>query len=130
MQLEISLSNSLQDYLEGILNLAEKHERVRITDLANHLGITKPSATSAAQILVKMGLLHHDKYGPLELTSTGLEIAKAVRRRHESLREFLVDVLGVAPEIAEAEACLLEHAISPTTLSKLVAFLESHKQTN
>ena len=42
MQSGLSLSDSLQDYLEGILNLSEQNERVRITDLANHLGITKP----------------------------------------------------------------------------------------
>ncbi|MFY9174901.1 MAG: metal-dependent transcriptional regulator [Peptococcia bacterium] len=130
MQSGLSLSDSLQDYLEGILNLSEQNERVRITDLANHLGITKPSATNAVQTLVKMGLLNQDKYGPLELTESGLKIAKEVRRRHETLKEFLTDVLEVNPEIAENEACLLEHAISLTTLNKLIAFLESYKQSN
>lgn len=129
MQIEITLSNSLQDYLEGILNLAESHEKVRITDLAEHLGITKPSATGAAKTLVKMGLLHHDKYGPLELTGTGLEVAGEVRRRHNLLKEFLVSVLGVPVKTAEAEACLMEHSISPDTFSKLVDFLETHNGT-
>ena len=77
-----------------------------------------------------MGLLNQDKYGPLELTESGLKIAKEVRRRHETLKEFLTDVLEVNPEIAENEACLLEHAISLTTLNKLIAFLESYKQSN
>jgi len=127
MQLELMLSNSLQDYLEGILNLAERCDKVRITDLAEHLGITKPSATSAAKILTKMGLINHDKYGPLELTGTGLTVAKEVRRRHDFLKEFLISVLGVPAETAEKEACLMEHSISPGTLSKLVVFLEEHK---
>lgn len=121
---EITLSNSLQDYLEGILNLAERQEKVRITDLAKHLGITKPSATAATKVLTRMGLLRHEPYGPLELTGKGLAVAREVRRRHDFLKEFLIGVLGVPPETAETEACLMEHSISPDTLKRLIDFLE------
>ena len=44
--------------------------------------------------------------------------------RHQSLRNFLVNDLGVDFETADEEACLMEHAISQDTMKKWVDFLE------
>lgn len=130
MSKEISISNSLQDYLEEILNLTEKYGKARITDLAKSLQIAKPSVTSAVKTLVDLRLLKHEKYGPLELTQYGRRKALEIRRRHRALMEFLTDILGVDPETAEKEACLMEHAISSDTLLKLVRFLKDMKLIN
>lgn len=122
----MNLSRSLEDYLEEILNLSEKSEKVRVTDLAKSFSVAKPSITSAVKSLVELGLLKQEKYGPLELTKTGLLQAKEIRHRHEVLLEFLHRVLGVEQKIAEKEACLMEHAISDDTLAKLDKFLKNH----
>lgn len=125
MPLDTIISNSLEDYLETILIIYEKNSVVRITDLAESMGIAKPSATEAVKSLVDLGFLKHEKYGPVELTEGGKKRAEEVRRRHRLLKKFLVEVLGVPWEIAEKDACLMEHAVSSDTISRLLTFLES-----
>lgn len=127
MSKNIKISNSLQDYLEAILNLTEQNSIVRITDLAFYMKVAKPTATEAVNNLAAQDLIRHEKYGPIELTGKGYEQAVKIRRRHLVLQNFLVSVLGVDPEIADNEACLMEHAISSDTTDKLVQFLEERQ---
>jgi len=120
----------MQDYLEVILNLSEKSGAVRVTDIAAKLNIAKASVTQAINGLKEISLVTQDRYGPVELTHTGKELALKVRHRHRTLRRFLVEVLGVNPKIAENDACLMEHVVSPQTIEKLVEFLESASRTD
>lgn len=124
MTKSIRLSNSLQDYLEAILNLTEQNDTVRITDLAFYMKVAKPTVTETVNNLAGQDFIRHEKYGPIELTGKGYEQAVKIRRRHLVLHNFLVNVLGVDPETANKEACLMEHAISSDTTDKLVQFLE------
>ncbi|MCR4441382.1 MAG: metal-dependent transcriptional regulator [Peptococcaceae bacterium] len=119
------ISNALEDYLETILNLSEQKSAVRTTDLAVHMQVAKPTVTETVKSLVNHGLLRHEKYGPLELTEKGRQKALKIRYRHTILKKFLTDILGVKPETANREACLMEHAISPDTADKLAQFLEN-----
>jgi len=120
----LTVSSSLQDYLEAVLNLEDRNDAVRITDLAEELRITKPSVTAGVRVLVQMGLLTHRSYGPVVLTESGRRQALEVRHRHCMLKRFLIEVLEVPAETAEKEACIMEHAVSPETISRLVRFLE------
>jgi DtxR family Mn-dependent transcriptional regulator len=119
----IDISASMQDYLEVILDLENKEEAVRVTDIANKLNIAKASVNQTVKKLKNMCLVQHQTYGPVELTSTGKKIALKVRQRHELIKEFLIEVLGVQPSIAEEDACLMEHIVSRQTMEKLYAFL-------
>jgi DtxR family Mn-dependent transcriptional regulator len=121
----VIISNSLEDYLEAILIISEKNDTVRITDLAENMGIAKSSATEAVKSLVDLGFLKHEKYGPVELTDRGKKRAKEIRRRHRLIKSFLTEVLGVPLETAERDACLMEHAVSADTINRLLLFLES-----
>jgi DtxR family Mn-dependent transcriptional regulator len=125
MPLNVIISNSLEDYLEAILIISEKNDTVRITDLAENMGIAKSSATEAVKSLVDLGFLKHEKYGPVELTDRGKKRAKEIRRRHRLIKSFLTEVLGVPLETAERDACLMEHAVSADTINRLLLFLES-----
>ena len=118
------ISPSLEDYLEAILGVMEKNEKVRVTDLSEQLNVAKSSVNQAVQKLMDLGLVTHEKYGPLELTVTGKNQAEVVRRRHRHLKDFLINVLGVDPITAEKDACAMEHHISAVTLEKLIAFLK------
>ncbi|HSV30999.1 MAG TPA: metal-dependent transcriptional regulator [Atribacteraceae bacterium] len=118
------ISPSLQDYLETILELAGEKGAVRITDIADHLGFTKPSVHQAARDLVKIGYLKQAKYGPVELTRRGREQARQVLEKHRVVYRFLVELLGVDPETAEKDACRIEHVVSPLTFLKLSEFLD------
>lgn len=117
------LSSSMQDYLEAILELAVEENSVRITDIANKLNIAKASVNQTIGKFKEMGLVRQQAYGPVELTDDGRQLAKKVRLRHRMLRQFLIEALGVDPGIAEKDACLMEHAVSPMTIDKLTEFL-------
>ncbi len=119
----LNLSSSLQDYLEAILELAQTNSAVRVTDLARKLDIAKASVSQCVSKLAGLGLVEQESYGPIKLTAKGREQALKVQRRHRMLRKFLIEILGVDPTTAEEDACLMEHAISPQTMDKLVEFL-------
>ena len=116
------LTNSLEDYLEMIYILQKKLGAVRITDIANSLNLTKPSVNKAVKNLQNEGLLTHERYGSILLTQKGQEIAESVYERHKILKNFFVKVLGIDPEIAEEDACKVEHVLSGESMSKLTKY--------
>ena len=117
------LSASMQDYLEAIVELEEIENTVRITDIANKLEIAKASVNQTINKFKDMGLVQQQAYGPVELTDNGRLMANKIRLRHKKLRQFLIEVLGVDGQIAEKDACLMEHAVSAQTMDKLTEFL-------
>lgn len=118
-----SITPSLEDYLEVILDLNEANESIRVTDLADRLGVAKSSVNQAVTKLVELKLVLHERYGPLQLTDQGALKARKVRDRHRILKQFLTEVLGVDARTAEKDACGIEHYISPVTMEKLVDYV-------
>ena len=96
---------------------------VRITDVAVKLNIAKSSVCQTINRLKDMGLVNQKSYGPVELIENGMQLAVKVRQLHRKLRQFLVEVLGVDYEVAEKDACLMEHVVSSQTMEKLTEFL-------
>jgi DtxR family Mn-dependent transcriptional regulator len=101
-----------EDYLETMLMMKEKHGYIRSIDIAEYLGVTKPSVSYATKRLRESGYITMDKEGLITLTDTGMAIAASMLDRHKTLTQFLIH-LGVDPETAEADACKMEHDISP-----------------
>jgi len=114
----------MEDYLESILMLAQERKAVRVTQISKALGVKKPSVTSALKKLSKEELVEHERYGYVKLTDEGQKVAEDVFRRHEALRHFLAEILGVEPKMASEDACKMEHAVSPTTLERLAKFVD------
>ena len=115
---------SMEDYLEAIAKLNEEETSVRVTQISKRLGVRKPSVTAALQRLAEDGLVKHRRYGLVELTPKGRRIAEEVMRRHEVLFHFLSEVLDIDPEIAQEDACRMEHSLSPASLERLAKFVE------
>lgn len=120
--LEYKLTDSLEDYLEAIYMLERSNPKVRITDIAAKLKLSKPSVNKAINLLKNSGLVGHEKYGNIVLTDEGRKIAKEIYYMHNTLKEFLINELNIDPEIAEYEACGIEHVISKDSLNKLVKY--------
>lgn len=114
-----SLSASQEDYLEAILSQIRRNHVARVRDIASQLSVGMPSVTSALKSLARQKLVNYDPYQFVTLTERGLELAEAVTHRHSQLRRFLVDVLGIEPEVAEANACRIEHAMDEQVLERL-----------
>jgi len=115
---------SMEDYLEAIAKLREEENEVRVTQISKRLGVKKPSVTAALHKLSEDGLVKHRRYGLVELTREGRRIAEEVMRRHEVLFRFLSEVLDVDREIAQEDACKMEHSLSHTGLERLAKFVE------
>lgn len=118
------LSPSLEDYLEAIYNLKIRSETARVKDIAKEMDVTMPSVTGAIRSLAAKGLVKHAPYEYVDLTEEGLTRARSIVHRHSAVKEFLVGVLGLSEQDAEQEACEIEHAIKPATLSKLLDFVD------
>ena len=112
-----------EDYLKTILGMTENSGGVRNTDLAKKLGIKKPSVTSAVKQLEEEGYVSHNDNGLIILTTSGMEIAKDTVRRHATFVELLTSQ-GVEREIAERDACELEHDVSPESYEAFVRINE------
>jgi DtxR family Mn-dependent transcriptional regulator len=118
------LSASLEDYLEAIFNIAGQSKIARSKDIAELLGVSKSSVTGALRILKKKGLANYKPYGYVTLTETGQSAAAEVVRKHNILKSFFVNVLGVKLDNAQKAACKAEHALGPGIISKLLSFIE------
>ncbi len=117
------MSPSLENYLETVLVLEQSDPTVRLTDIANKLGVSKASVNRAQGILKKAGLIEQERYGTITLTEKGRKAANDVYKRHRTLKQFLICVLHIDEETAENDACLMEHVISKQTMDKLVQYL-------
>ena len=82
-----------------------------------------PSVNSALKVLKEKQLINHEAYGHVELTKRGLEYAQEIYRRHRLISQFFLEVLGVPYEIADEDACRVEHILSSETLDNLAAFM-------
>jgi DtxR family Mn-dependent transcriptional regulator len=118
------LGASAEDYLEAVYLAGRSGRSVRVTGLAARLGVSKPSVVAGLAVLDQRGLVRHERYGAVELTARGLRAAERVYRRHRVLEEFLGDVLGVKRTTAAADACAIEHVLSPVTVERLVRLVE------
>ncbi len=118
-----SISSSLEDYLEAIYILQQSCRGTRLTDIAEFLGVSKPSVNRAVSTLKDAQLLEHESYGTITLTRDGEEYAGMVLRRHKLIKQFLTETLGVDEIIAERDACRMEHVHQSPDDTKLFDYL-------
>ncbi|AHC14030.1 metal-dependent transcriptional regulator [Salinispira pacifica] len=119
-------SESLEMYLETILDLSVDGDEVYSVDVAKKLKVSKPSVNRALGILKNDGMINHEHYGSISLTKQGLALAEDVRLRHDSIKAFLICSLNLDPALAEKDACRMEHILSPGTLEAIKDFVKSH----
>lgn len=111
-------TESQENYLETILILSKSKPVVRSVDIANELGFSKPSVSLATKTLRESGMITITSEGYIYLTEEGKRIAESVYERHQVITDMLV-ALGVPADIAEEDACRIEHVISETTFEAI-----------
>ncbi len=117
------IHKSAEDYLEMILRLTEEKGYARSVDIATGLGVSKPSVSVAMKQLREGGYILMDKDNYISLTDSGMEIAQRIYERHKVLTKILV-MIGVDPEIAQEDACKVEHDISAQTFDAIKAQID------
>lgn len=119
------ISKSHEDYLETIVELGGTVEQpVRSVDVATNMGVSKASVNKAISSLKEAGLVEQPYYGDITFTKEGYEYGLAVLERHNLLFSFLTKELGIDEETADAEACLMEHAISDASFEKWMSYIK------
>ena len=116
--MKMTIHKSAEDYLEAMLMLKEERGYIRSIDVAEKLGVTKPSVSYATKRLRESGYIAFDSAGMIVLLPSGLEIAERIYERHKLLTELLTG-LGVSPETARADACKIEHDLSAETFDAI-----------
>lgn len=123
----MALLESGENYLETILVLTQKNGSVRSIDIADAMQFTKASVSRAMSILKRDNYIIMQPDGSIILTKEGQKKATSVYDRHVTLTRFINEVLGVDVEIAEKDACRIEHIISPETFAGIKAQLSQEK---
>lgn len=121
---EVDLTPVMQDYLKVICSASEWDSApVTTSVIAARVGVSPSSASEMIRKLAGLGLIHHERYGAVELTGTGRLLALRVIRRHRLVETYLVAELGYTWDEVHDEAEVLEHAISNLMLSRIDARL-------
>lgn len=99
-------------YLETILLLKQKSTNVHSVDVVGELNYAKSSVSRGMNLLVKNGYITMDRVtGVIEFTEKGREKANNIYERHRVLTKAL-EKIGASAEMAEENACRIEHVIS------------------
>lgn len=114
-------------YLETIYILSIKNPAVRSIDIAEYMGFSKPSVSRGISILKRDGYLVMKPNGYLELTQSGLTLAKKIYERHTVLTKLLM-ALGVDEKIAAEDACKMEHVISDETFDAMKKHISQYSK--
>ena len=120
----VALTSSLEDYLETVFELVRDRKVARVKDIALARGVRAASVTPAMHRLAELGLVRYVEREYIDLTPAGDQAARRVYARHRVLERFFQQVLGAPAEIAQADACAMEHSLSDQGMDYLVRFLE------
>ena len=129
MKNEGVIGKSAEDYLESMIILKEKNGYIRSIDIATFLGVTKPSVSNAMKRLREEGYIEMNRSGFITVTEKGMEIADKIYTRHKKLTDFFV-ALGVNEEVAEDDACKIEHDLSDETFEAICNHIEKFSKSN
>jgi DtxR family Mn-dependent transcriptional regulator len=121
----MKLSSKKEDYLETIYRLSGQIDAVGISDIARERGVTLPTVTAAVSGLKEKGYLKQRHYGKVVLTSSGEAKAIEIYEAHKTIKKFLQKILGLSENLAESEACKMEHGLSRETLGRLKQFINT-----
>ena len=119
----MKLTDSQEEYLKTIYILEKNNKKIRVTDIAQKLNITKPSVNKAVKNLKELKLINYEAYGEIKLTNIGESLAKEIIKKQDILKTFLTDVLDIEPKKAEEEAKKMKYAISEETTQKLEIYI-------
>jgi DtxR family Mn-dependent transcriptional regulator len=120
--MKLQLTPSQENYLEHIWHLSSEGD-VRAVDLADSVGVKRPSVTRAINTLVALKLVRHEHYGGIEFTPRGYRAAQFIVHRDRCLKQFMTEVLQLDSATAHEEVCRMEHAVSETVMQRLDVLL-------
>lgn len=120
----MELSASLEDYIETIYHIVEENQVARAKNIADQMGVSRASVTEALRTLSGKGLINYAPYEVITMTDEGKEVAEDVIFRHNTLKNFFIEILTIDKDIAEDGACKIEHSAPPEVISRMIDFMK------
>ena len=118
------LTPALEDYLETLWEILQHKKVAQISEVAERRSVNVTSVTPAMKRLKKMGLVDYVARAYVDLTPAGIDVARRIKSRHDLIKRFLFEILGVSEKNAAKDACEAEHMFSDETIDRLVRFFE------
>jgi DtxR family Mn-dependent transcriptional regulator len=118
-----TLTGPVEDYLKAIYDLERVGEPATTNDIALQLRVSAASVSGMVRRLADQGLITHEPYRGVRLTSDGRHAALRTLRRHRILECYLTEVLGYPWDRVHDEAERLEHAASEELIERMAAAL-------
>ncbi|VAW47557.1 Mn-dependent transcriptional regulator MntR [hydrothermal vent metagenome] len=115
-------SKALEDYLKIIYKLESsvpESKGVQTSSIAERLSISQASVSNMLKKLAEKNLIEYAPYYGVKLTSSGRKIALNMVRKHRVLEQYLVERLGYSWDEVDAEAEVLEHAMSDKLTNRM-----------
>jgi len=112
-------SSTEENYLKALYNLSNSQGEVNLSELANSLGVSMPTANSMVKSLQKADLVIYEKYKPVILTSKGQKEAALIIRKHRLTEMFLVKKMGFGWEEVHEVAEQIEHIHAPKFFERM-----------
>lgn len=120
---EVELTHSSVHHLMAMHELLKKNGYVRGVDIANHLNISRSSVSITLKKIKNKGYIVEDENKFFHLTDEGLALINSVLSKRRIIQLFFTSVLDLPEQIAEAEACKVEHLLEEQTGHKLMSFM-------
>lgn len=117
------LSASIEDYIKAIYGLERDERRASTKQIALRLGVKMASVTGMIKHLASEGYVKHKPYYGVQLTEKGRRIALDLIRRHRLIELFLTQTLRLSWDEVDADAEVLEHAVSDRLIERIYEFL-------
>jgi|YelNatPaOPRAMG01_1025707.scaffolds.fasta_scaffold35937_3 DtxR family Mn-dependent transcriptional regulator len=119
------VSQGQEEFLELVYRLTASGGVARTSDLAEGLRTTLGTVTNLVERLERKGLVVHQPYRGITLTSKGKRIAAEIVKRHRLVERFLIDFLMIPSERAHKYACKMEHSLDKEVVDALASLLST-----
>ena len=117
------ISKSLEEYLKTMYVLNQQNKKIRVTDIAEKMNVSKASVNKAVNNLKNEKLLEYESYGEIILTKEGENLAKKILEAYDIVYLFLKDVLNIESDKAKSEAENVKASISDETINNLAKYV-------
>lgn len=114
---------TIEEYMEVIYVLEKRDGRAYTTKIAAEKEVSAPTVTEMLVKLQKEGYIEYEKFRGAKLTSQGRDVAKKLMDKHQVIADFF-EIIGIERELAEIDACQIEHYVHKKTMVQLERFLD------
>jgi len=120
-------SPTVENYLKALYALANEDNEINISDLSNHLNVSKPTVNSMVKTLNQQGWVQYERYKPIVLTQKGRKAAALILRKHRLTEMYLVDKMGFGWEEVHEIAEQIEHVKAPSLFDRMDRLMDFPK---